>query len=108
MSYLEWVKRQIRLLRLSNVIRFPVEKRLEQRGFPQIDIKIMKPDKFSISILKTFNDQSAQRKNKKQEKQHNIGKQHQFADAVTEILIAFLQRHETVGYCARLRHWHTR
>ena len=30
MSYLQWVKRQIRLLKLSNVIRFPIEKRLEQ------------------------------------------------------------------------------
>ncbi len=30
MSYIEWVKRQIRLLKLSNVIRFPIEKRLEQ------------------------------------------------------------------------------
>tara|TARA_B100000035_G_C20984286_1_gene546980 strand:- start:601 stop:714 length:114 start_codon:yes stop_codon:yes gene_type:complete len=30
MSYLEWVKRQIRLLKFSNVIRFPIEKRLEQ------------------------------------------------------------------------------
>tara|TARA_B100000902_G_C26522214_1_gene533774 strand:+ start:273 stop:386 length:114 start_codon:yes stop_codon:yes gene_type:complete len=30
MSYLEWIKRQIRLLKFSNVIRFPIEKRLEQ------------------------------------------------------------------------------
>jgi len=30
MSYLEWIKRQIRLLKLPNVIRFPMEKRLEQ------------------------------------------------------------------------------
>jgi len=30
MNYLEWIKRQIRLLKLSNVIRFPIEKRLEQ------------------------------------------------------------------------------
>ncbi len=30
MSYLEWIKRQIRLLKLENVIRFPIEKRLEQ------------------------------------------------------------------------------
>jgi len=30
MKYIDWVRRQIRLLRLSNVIRFPIEKRLEQ------------------------------------------------------------------------------
>ena len=30
MRYIDWVKRQIRLIRLSNVIRFPIEKRLEQ------------------------------------------------------------------------------
>ena len=30
MKYIEWVLRQVRLLKLSNVIRFPIEKRLEQ------------------------------------------------------------------------------
>ncbi len=30
MKYIDWVLRQVRLLKLSNVIRFPIEKRLEQ------------------------------------------------------------------------------
>jgi hypothetical protein len=30
MKYIDWVLRQVRLLNLSNVIRFPIEKRLEQ------------------------------------------------------------------------------
>ena len=30
MKYIDWVLKQISLLRLPNVIRFPIEKRLEQ------------------------------------------------------------------------------
>ncbi len=30
MKYLDWLKNQLKLLKLSNVIRFPIEKRLEQ------------------------------------------------------------------------------
>ena len=30
MNYLDWLKRQINLTRFKNVIRFPIEKRLEQ------------------------------------------------------------------------------
>jgi hypothetical protein len=30
MTYLEWLKRQLSLLKFKNVIRFPIEKRLEQ------------------------------------------------------------------------------
>ena len=30
MRYLDWLMDQLKILRLSNVIRFPIEKRLEQ------------------------------------------------------------------------------
>tara|TARA_B100001564_G_C20375158_1_gene549763 strand:+ start:193 stop:306 length:114 start_codon:yes stop_codon:yes gene_type:complete len=30
MSYIKWLKRQLSLLKFKNVIRFPIEKRLEQ------------------------------------------------------------------------------
>ena len=30
MNYLEWLKGQIKLIEFKNVIRFPIEKRLEQ------------------------------------------------------------------------------
>lgn len=30
MNYLDWLKRQIKLIEFKNVIRFPIEKRLEQ------------------------------------------------------------------------------
>jgi hypothetical protein len=30
MKYIDWVLRQVRLLKFKNVIRFPIEKRLEQ------------------------------------------------------------------------------
>ena len=30
MRYIDWIKKQIKFLGLSNVIRFPIEKRLEQ------------------------------------------------------------------------------
>ena len=30
MKYIDWLKRQIRLTRFKNVIRFPIEKRLNQ------------------------------------------------------------------------------
>jgi hypothetical protein len=30
MKYIDWLLRQVRYLKLPNVIRFPIEKRLEQ------------------------------------------------------------------------------
>ena len=30
MSYIKWLKDQLRFLKFKNVIRFPIEKRLEQ------------------------------------------------------------------------------
>ena len=30
MRYIDWVRRQIKFLKMSNVIRFPIEKRIEQ------------------------------------------------------------------------------
>ena len=51
MKYIDWLKRQIKLSQFKNVIRFPVEKRLNQI---EEEKKIKKPKEDSIWSFRHF------------------------------------------------------
>ena len=53
MKYIDWLKRQIKLTQLKNVIRFPIEKRLNQILDEKKNLvkKVDKPNKTNWPIF---------------------------------------------------------